>query len=375
VSLEARFARALATLSYDGGPAALAVSGGGDSVALMHLFAGWAKAIGRDLPTILIVDHSLRDGSDKDAALAARWARAAGYEAHVLKRTGPRPQANIEEKARASRYGLLGAWCRERGAHALFVAHTLDDQAETFLLRLARGSGVDGLSAMRPQAPLPVKGFGDIEVLRPLLGLGRSELRAYLAGRGLRWLEDPMNADPRFARIRMRALLPQLESAGIRRERIAQAAQHLGRTRAALERQTAAVLADHALFHSDAAFFDRTALAALPREVGLRVLSAILVRVSGRVYRPRFERLEMLYDAIIFGNGGKARTLHSCRIGPTARREAVYGQETLKVVREKPRKSSRNPRPGAGEPAAPRDRSSRSKSPQKGRIIPVSCNS
>ena len=140
---------------------------------------------------------------------------------------GRKPNSGIEGKAREARYALLGEWCAAHDVPSLFVAHTLEDQAETFLLRLGRGSGVDGLSAMRPRAPFPVAGFDSVQVLRPLLEIGRAELRAFLTARGTPWLEDPMNEDSRFARVRLRKALPTLEAAGVSARRIAEAARHL----------------------------------------------------------------------------------------------------------------------------------------------------
>ncbi len=125
---------------------------------------------------------------------------------------------------------------------ALYVGHTEDDQAETFLLRLARGSGLDGLCAMRALADFPLPGFEGRRVARPLLGLGRQGLRDYLAARGVAWLEDPMNDETRFARTRIRQLSSSLESSGLSPARIAAAAAHLARAREALEQVTDAVL-------------------------------------------------------------------------------------------------------------------------------------
>ncbi len=228
----------------------------------------------------------------------------------------------------------MGRWCRRHGVQGLYVAHSREDQAETFLLRLARGSGLDGLAAMQALAPYPVPGFAGLQLVRPLLDTGRAELRAVLAQRGLRWREDPMNADPRFARVRMRAAWPALEAAGLTAGRIADAARHLARARQALEAATAEFLAVSAAFEADHVLLDGGALAGLPREIGLRALAAVLSRLSGAAYRPRFERLERLYAAIVAGNPGKGRTLQACRIGPAPKRQARFGPATLVVTRE-----------------------------------------
>src|SRR5581483_3657778 len=152
-----------------GWPGALAVSGGGDSLALMHLAAGWAKARGLAAPIVLSVDHGLTKGSDAAARAVARQARALGLKAVVLTAEGKKPKSDIEGWARQARYQLMGAWLARHRRATLYLGHTEDDQAETFLLRLARGSGLDGLSAMRPLAAFPVQGFARHRLARPLL--------------------------------------------------------------------------------------------------------------------------------------------------------------------------------------------------------------
>jgi tRNA(Ile)-lysidine synthase len=315
-------------------PGAVALSGGGDSVALMLLLADWAKRGKRGAPAALIVDHGLREGSSRDARTAARWAREAGLKAQVLSWNGAKPGADIEAAARAARYRLMGEWCRAHGTGFLYVAHTLEDQAETFLLRLARGSGLDGLSAMRGVAPYPAAGL-DVKLVRPLLGFGREELRGFLRARGQAWLDDPMNADPRFARVKLRRAAAELSELGLTPARLAGAAAHLARARAALEAAMKGWLATSCRFDGPRARLDAASLAALPDEIGLRALAHVLGAVSGQAYRPRFERLERLFAAIRAGR--PKATLHGCRIAPSPKRDAIFGPGTLTIVRERPR--------------------------------------
>ncbi|HWF63245.1 MAG TPA: tRNA lysidine(34) synthetase TilS [Rhizomicrobium sp.] len=324
-------------------PAAVAVSGGGDSLALMHLLAGWAKANGRPKPVVLVVDHALRDGSAAEAKKAAAAARKAGLPVHILTRKGIRPKSGIEALARDARYSLMGRWLKRHGIAHLYVGHTLDDQAETFLLRLGRGSGLDGLSAMRVLAPFPVPGFEDLTLARPLLGMGRAHLRNYLTARRQDWLEDPMNSETRFARSRIRALLPALDAAGLSSARIADAAAHLARARAALELATEAVLARAARAHGTHVALDAKALAAAPREIGLRALAALLMAVSGEAYRPRFEALERLFDRLACGKLGNGATLHGCRLYPAPRAARLFGPETLVLAKESSRTAAKRP--------------------------------
>ena len=300
----------------------------------MHLFADWAREADAELPIVLIVDHGLRAQSARGGAKAARWAKQAGLEAHVLTWQGRKPKADIENAARAARYRLMGEWCRAHGINTLFLAHTEEDQAETFLLRLARGSGVDGLSAMQPRAAFPIAGFAKLKLLRPLLTMKRVELREYLGERDQPWLEDPMNADSRFARTRLRAIFPLLEAAGFSASRIAAAAAHLARAREALDTMADALTAKAVIFAAAGyALVDAPTIADAPRELGLRVLAKTLMIVSGETYRPRFERLEPLFDAVMAGKFA-ARTLHGCRIAPAPKPWRKFGERTLLVTRE-----------------------------------------
>lgn len=318
-------------------PGAVAVSGGGDSVALMLLLADWAKRGGKPAPAVLTVDHGLRKESAKEAEHVRKLARGAGLKAEILVWKGAKPDADIEAEAREARYRLMGAWCAANGIGALYVAHTLEDQAETFLLRLGRGSGLDGLAGMRASAPLPLAEFPSIRVVRPLLEFRRDELRAFLKSRGVVWSEDPMNADPRFARSRLRAAWPQVEALGLSAARLADAARHLARARAALDDMMEAFLRRGARFDSEGAQLDALRLKMLPREVGLRALAAVLSRVSGEAYRPRFDSLERLFDSIVGERLGGGATLHGCLVAPAPQRGQVFGSATLTFLREKPR--------------------------------------
>jgi tRNA(Ile)-lysidine synthase len=209
-----RFARLMEEFAAGAAwPGAVAVSGGGDSLALMHLLARWARKSRKTAPVVLVVDHGLRPDSKKEAVGAARKARKLGIEAVVLRWTGPGGKGGIEAAAREGRYRLMGAWLKKRKLATLYVGHNQDDQAETFLLRLARGSGLDGLAAMRPLAGYPHADFPELSLARPLLSIPRADLRTYLAALGEDWIEDPMNEDPRFDRVRMRKLAPALAEA------------------------------------------------------------------------------------------------------------------------------------------------------------------
>jgi tRNA(Ile)-lysidine synthase len=336
----ADFASAMTNVLARGAPwpGAVAVSGGGDSLALMFLLADWARAASRPAPVVLTVDHGLDANSEHVARDVLRRAKAAGLKSELLVWKDKKPKADIEAAAREARYRLIGEWCHAHETGSVYAAHTLEDQAETFLLRLGRGSGLDGLSAMRPVALYPVPGFDDLRVVRPLLGIGRNELRAFLKARKETWVDDPMNFDPRFARVRLREAWPMLEELGLSSSRIAGAARHLARAREALDHATENLLARASRIVDGEAMLDPSRLAAAPREIGLRAFAWLLSRVSGEPYRPRFERLERLFNAICRGELTAARTLHGCLIAPSGKGEAAFGVRTIVIAPELSRK-------------------------------------
>jgi len=328
-------------------PGAVAVSGGGDSLALMHLLAAWARTKKRPPPLVLSVDHGLRQESARESRQVSRWAKALGLSCEILTVKSAKPKSDIEAWARQARLSLMGACLTKHRLTTLYLGHHEDDQAETFLLRLSRGSGLDGLSAMQALAPFPHPDFAGLSVARPLLAVPRAALQAYLKARKQDWLEDPMNSEARFARSRIRALLPDLAEAGLTARRIADAAAHLARAREALDLATAAVLA-RALQQAGGQqagvlLLDPVALTEAPREIGLRALAALLRKVSGAAYRPRFDALESLFDrmAKVPGLGGGA-TLHGCRLSPAPVRHQAFGSQTIVIAKEKPRSGSKS---------------------------------
>jgi tRNA(Ile)-lysidine synthase len=343
--LSEEFAAAMARLGRPW-PGAVAVSGGADSVALMLLLAGWARQRKLPAPIVLTVDHGLHPDSAKHAQAVAKRAKAQGLAVHTLIWKGAKPRSDIEAAAREARYRLLGEWCAGHKVSALYVGHTRDDQAETFLLRLARGSGLDGLAAMRAIAPFPLAAFSAMRIVRPLLGLARQDLRAFLKAAGESWIEDPMNDEPRFARGRLRAAWPMLAELGLSPARVADAANHLARAREALELDTGMFLKRATQGIEGGVLLDGLRLKTVPREIGLRAFAHLLSRVSGEVYRPRFDSLERLFDSILAGTLAGGATLHGCKVAPAPRAQAVFGSATLLIAPESAT------RPARGKPKA-----------------------
>lgn len=285
----------------------VAVSGGGDSLALMVLLADWCRSAGVSL-RVATVDHRLRPDAASEAALVARHAADLGLAHDVLVWTGWDGRGNLQAMARAARIDLLTAWAAEHDLSHVCLGHTLDDQAETVLLRLARGSGVDGLAGMAavrhvPQGPA---------WLRPLLGVRRADLRAVLRDRGLRWVEDPSNSDLRFDRVRVRQALAEGAIAGLDAVTLAETATRMAAAKSVLQRAAydaamACVSVDHGAIGLELANFST-----LPDDTRWRLLSAAIRLVSGQVYRPRLKALQRAEAAAL---AGRRQALAGCLLG------------------------------------------------------------
>lgn len=279
---------------------AIAVSGGADSMALALLAARWAQEAHVSLDA-LTVDHRLRPESTTEAEGVAAWMRTLGLPHHVLTWGHDAPPGNNRQaNARDARYTLMAAWCARHGVRHLLLAHHQDDQAETFLIRLQRGSGIDGLSAIRP-----VSQRDSLTLLRPLLPIPKSQLVATLEQAGQPWVEDPSNDDPHYTRTRIRHALSAL---GLEATTLAATAQHMARARDYLEQQTAQAAATCLHRHDDGFLtLDHTAFTALHEEIALRLLADTLRLMNGDIYRPRFHELHGLYTAL-----PDTRTLAGC---------------------------------------------------------------
>jgi len=319
--IERAFAEQLQALNVTP-PLALAVSGGGDSAALMHLAAHWTQDEGVDPNSIslLTVDHGLREGSRAEADQVAQWARALGFTPHILTWTGDKPTSAIQARARAARREMLCGWCRDHGISNLLMAHTANDQAETVAMRLARDSGLAGLGGM---AAATEALFG-VRILRPLLGSTRNALRRWLRAHDLSWIDDPSNEDKGFERVRVRQALKDDPAEA---ERLATLAAEAGAARAALEDAADALLRQAVELH--AAGWARVALqpfTAAPEDIGGHALARLLMGLGGAVHPPHRESLARLLGAL-GGASFKGVTLAGCLIVPEGQNSALFGRE------------------------------------------------
>jgi tRNA(Ile)-lysidine synthase len=300
---------------------ALAVSGGPDSLALMVLAARWRDAReDRTEFSVLTVDHGLRSSSREEAELVGHMAAALGLGHAILTwEKAELPSASLQARARTARYDLMAAHCHAHHIPALVTAHHLDDQAETFLMRLKRGSGLDGLAA------IPEKGlWAGIAVLRPLLDVPKARLVATLDDAGAPFVSDPSNADPRFERARMRERTGALEALGLSPEALALSARRLRRAREALDSAARDFLARHGAMNAAGyATIDREALFVAPQEIALRALAQLIAAVGGGETPVQLAKLETLLAAL-GANPDKAHTLGRCRLESVSGRLGLF---------------------------------------------------
>jgi tRNA(Ile)-lysidine synthase len=265
---------------YSSSRLAVAISGGVDSVCLLH----WAARCGLSV-TALHVNHGLRDAADAETEYVINLCQALNIPCRVFYWTDNKPISGLEAAARDARYKFMTDWCIQNEIDALMVAHQADDQIETFLMNLSRGSGVSGLSAMQPES------YRDgVKIVRPLLGVFRSELLKYCDDNHIKYFSDEMNDDERYTRVKIRKNRHLLsEKLGISDTRILLAIENLSRARDALDSNintlVSSVLYDNYALFSDSFLFD------LPPDIRLKFIGVLIQTIGGDDYQPRLNSL------------------------------------------------------------------------------------
>ncbi len=286
---------------YKSTPVALAVSGGVDSVSLLH----WYAAAG--LPAVVLhVNHKLRPESEVEAKYVKATAEKLGLPCHIFEWTGDKPHAGLEAAARSARYGMMLDWCKKNNVGILMTAHQADDQIETFLMNLGRGSGVYGLAGIRPESE-----HDGIIIARPLLNVFRSELQEWCDSNNIKYFKDQMNDDENYTRVKIRKNRHLLrDRLGISDMRILLATENMSRARDALESIINYQLSN-VRFDDGRAFFSAGMFFALPDELQLKFLGELIKRVAGAEYCPRLVKIERLRDVLSDDN---IATLYNCTI-------------------------------------------------------------
>ena len=291
----------------------LAVSGGGDSVAMTVMATEWARARGRRLAAIT-VDHGLRPEAASEAHAVAALCAEFGIPHTIATWSPPEAPGNIQDAARRTRQDLITDWAAQSGISDVCTGHTLDDQAETELMRLARGTGVDGLSGIAPR-----HAFGGLTWHRPILGQRRAVLRDYLTDQGIPWIDDPSNQDRKYDRVRIRQALDVLEPLGITPTGLADTADRLRTARHALDDQTVLLAQENVRMDRGDLILSWERMAKSPPEILRRLLSEALRWIAGSDYGPRAGALGQMKDQL---DAAQPTVLNGCLITPegTARR-------------------------------------------------------
>lgn len=294
---------------------AAGVSGGADSLALALQLKDCGKKV-----VALTVNHGLRPEAADEAAYVAEVMAANNIEHHTLIWQGNKPQTGVEEAARQARYRLMFDFCRIRGIKALATGHHRRDQAETFLLRLQRGSGVYGLSGI-----LPVSERDGIVLIRPQLMTAPENLREYLNARKIRWVEDPMNESTDFARVKMRQFLPVLAEMGLDEKRLADTAATLLNTRLFIQEQVDGFITGSVRWWENVvASLSWHRLKDLPQEIAVPVLGQLVRRIGKTDYPPEAAELKRI---LAESDNFKGCTLGNCELFIAMKRLWIVPQD------------------------------------------------
>jgi tRNA(Ile)-lysidine synthase len=332
----------------------LAVSGGPDSTALLLLAARWAKGLKRAPKLVAVtINHGLRAEAAREALAVKRLARRLRVTHRILHWRGKKPETGLQEAARAARYRLLAQAAADAGYAHILTGHTLDDQAETVLFRLARGSGLVGLAGMANASPLPIGADRIGFLLRPLLRIPKARLLATLRAAGIVYSEDPSNRDPRFTRARLRQLMPPLAQEGLSARGLSRFAARMRRADLTIEIAVAAAcqaLAPEPWPERGPVRFETVRFANLPAEVALRLLGRAIAH-AGNEGPVELAKLESLYEAMRQTATRLRRTLAGALI--------TLDSNWIAVERAPARRfSARRVPSGARTAAMPKDRKS-----------------
>ncbi len=304
----------------------LAVSGGGDSMSLMHLAAEWAYRRGLTC-SVITIDHKLRDASAKEAHFVKLRAQALGLNHQTVAWHCETGCGNLQMRARDARYRLIDEY---RANHnVVLTGHTLDDQAETFLLRLRRGSGVDGLGGI-PSKRKITSLTGEYWLVRPMLNFSRNKLRHYLQERNISWLDDPSNQDQRFDRTKIRNALQHFNKIGLSKSLLAKTANHMQRAKEVLDQQVKELAQQICTCQMGDILISLPGFSEVQTELQYRLFAKALRWVSSKIYNPKFAALVATLENVC---DGKAQTLHGCYIVAKGR-EMRIAREPRAVLQE-----------------------------------------
>ena len=301
-------------------PIAIAVSGGADSMALTHLLHQWLGVEGRDNVHILTVDHGLRPESADEVKMVQKFAKDSGVKCRTFKWLAEKSEKSIQERARQARYGLMSAYCQSQKIGHLFLAHHGDDQMETFLFRLAKGSGIEGLACMKP-----VQKFGEqLSLIRPLLTVSHANLIETCRQAGIVWVEDLSNDSEKYMRGRMRRSRAILEQEGLSVKRISQLTARIERAGSLID-QIVENKEKTIIVKKDTKRIDikLSELVSEHSEVIIRILQRSIARLRiGENYPARLEDVERLALRLT-QDGFRGATLGGVKFTPRSKEDIL----------------------------------------------------
>ncbi len=266
---------------------ALAVSGGSDSLGLLVLAREWAALHGVAL-SVVTVDHGLRPEAKAEAAYVGELCHGWGLVHHILTWRDHPATGNLMAEARSARYRLMADWAKARGIGDIALGHTADDNAETFVMGLMRGAGLDGLSGMRPQFETH-----GVRFHRPVLGIERGALRSLLESRGIVWVDDPTNDDDHYDRVRVRKALASLDGLGLD---FGRSIANLRSTRGDLMHELWTKIEGGLTVTPIDLRLEEEVFLSLSRDFRRRFLNMALRYVGGADYPPRADKVQRLVD-------------------------------------------------------------------------------
>ena len=284
---------------------AVAVSGGGDSLCLCLLVHQWAQQNQKQL-VALTVDHQLRAESGSESQQVAQWMQAQGIAHHILTWNGDKPITRLQERARIKRYELLRQWCQLNNISAILFAQHQDDQIETIVMRLSKGSTEDGLMGMKPLVEYP-----EVRVIRPFLTVTKKRLTTTLEALKQDWIEDPSNANMLFERVRLRQIIPHLSDHGISEESLLKFGSLMG-CLSNVKNEYLDTFWSHVQWHPGG-------FALIPQNASPPVLQdffwkRLIQRTGGLLYGPKQDALKRLVQKIALLKNGQGTTLGNCMI-------------------------------------------------------------
>ena len=312
---------------------AVAVSGGIDSMALLLLLDEFIKKQKKNSKiTVLHVNHQMRPESREDANFVAEFCRKKKISHHILKIPQAEiPEKNIENNLRQARYDLLSDFCQKNKIGFLFLGHHQKDIAENFLIRLFRGSGIDGLAAIKPRQKLK-----KINLIRPLLGFVKEDLQEFLEQKGIPWREDESNKDEKFLRNKIRNFLNSLEGEEIINKRIALSAEFILESKNIVEKNDKRNFGK--IFKQENLGYFRVNLEKFNKiddGQALRYLTRSLMQISGAIYKPRMEKLEALYEKITTSSIGSAHSFYGCILEKLDEKNLIIYRERAAITEQK----------------------------------------